>query len=88
MAHEASARTMIPAKSPPPARGRAARQAKPSRTAPGGTGRAATQCGRPVIELECEITVYQAGEEQGRWRAVWHENGDRHHTQTRPRRAA
>jgi hypothetical protein len=30
-----------------------------------------------VIELECGITVYPAREEQGRWRAVWHENGVR-----------
>jgi len=30
-----------------------------------------------VIELECGITVYPAREEQGRWRAVWHENGER-----------
>ena len=28
-----------------------------------------------MIELECGITVYPAREEQGRWRAVWHENG-------------
>ncbi|MDQ2813661.1 MAG: site-specific integrase [Actinomycetota bacterium] len=37
----------------------------------------ATRGGRPVIELENGITVYPAGEEQGRWRAVWHENGAR-----------
>jgi hypothetical protein len=30
-----------------------------------------------VIELECGITVYPAREEQGRWRAAWHENGQR-----------
>jgi hypothetical protein len=30
-----------------------------------------------VIELECGITVYPAREEQGPWRAVWHENGAR-----------
>jgi integrase len=42
-----------------------------------GTGRAATRGGGPVIELECGITVYPAREEQGRWRAVWHENGAR-----------
>jgi hypothetical protein len=27
--------------------------------------------------LECGITVYPAREEQGRWRAVWYENGQR-----------
>jgi hypothetical protein len=43
----------------------------------GGTGRAATRGGGPVIELECGVTVYPAREEQGRWRAVWHENGQR-----------
>ena len=42
-----------------------------------GTGRAATRGGGPVIELDCGITVYPAREEQGRWRAVWHENGAR-----------
>ena len=82
MAQEASVWTKIPTKSPQPARSRAARQAKSSRTAPGrmlagGTGRAATRGGGPVIELECGITVYPAREEQGRWRAVWHENGER-----------
>jgi hypothetical protein len=30
-----------------------------------------------VIELGCGITVYPAREEQGRWRAVWYENGER-----------
>ena len=67
-------------------RGGAARssagRAKAGRTARGrvlasGTGRAATRGGGPVIELECGITVYPAREEQGRWRAVWHENGER-----------
>ena len=32
---------------------------------------------RPVIELECGITVYPAREEGDRWRAVWKENGER-----------
>ena len=75
MAHDAPARTKIPTKSTQPARGQAASQAKHGRTAPGrmlasGTGRAATRGGRPVIELECRITVYPAREEQGRWRGV------------------
>jgi hypothetical protein len=30
-----------------------------------------------VIELECGITVYPARSEGGRWRAVWHEDGER-----------
>ena len=67
-------------------RGGAARssagRAKAGRTARGrvlesGPGRAATRGGGPVIELECGITVYPAREEQGRWRAVWYENGER-----------
>ncbi len=86
MAQEAPARTKIPTKSPQPARGGAARpsagRAKAGRTIRGrvlasGTGRAATRGGGPVIELECGITVYPAREEQGRWRAVWYENGER-----------
>jgi hypothetical protein len=32
---------------------------------------------RVVIEVEGGITVYPAREEGGRWRAVWHENGQR-----------
>jgi integrase len=32
---------------------------------------------RPVIELECGITVYPARCEHGRWRAVWYEDGQR-----------
>jgi integrase len=82
MAQQAPARTKIPTESPQPARGRAAGQAKSSRTAPGrmlasGTGRAATRGGGPVIEMQCGITVYPPREEQGRWRAVWQENGAR-----------
>jgi hypothetical protein len=42
-----------------------------------GTGRAATRGGGEVIELECGITVYPARSEGGRWRAVWHEDGER-----------
>jgi integrase len=69
----------IPTKSPQPAR-KAARPA--GRRALGrilvtGTGRAATRGGGEVIELEYGITVYPAREEPGRWRAVWHENGQR-----------
>ena len=30
-----------------------------------------------MIELECGITVYPARGEQGRWRAVWYEDGER-----------
>jgi hypothetical protein len=78
MAHDAPARSKIPTKSPQPARGRAkSGRPAPGRMLAGGTGRAATRGGGPVIELECGITVYPAREEQGRWRAVWQENGER-----------
>src|SRR5271170_1128126 len=82
MAQQAPSRSKIPTKSPQPVRSRASSQAKSSRTAPGrmlasGAGRAATRGAGPVIELECGITVYPARGEQGRWRAVWHENGQR-----------
>ncbi len=30
-----------------------------------------------MIKLECGITVYPARTEGGRWRAVWHEDGQR-----------
>ena len=40
-------------------------------------GRAATSGDGEVIELECGITVYPARCEGGRWRAVWHEDGQR-----------
>ncbi|MGH3275952.1 MAG: hypothetical protein ACRDNZ_16705, partial [Streptosporangiaceae bacterium] len=43
----------------------------------GGAERAATRGGGEVIELEHGITVYPAREERGRWRAVWHEDGER-----------
>ena len=32
---------------------------------------------RPVIELECGITVYPSRCERARWRAVWYEDGQR-----------
>jgi hypothetical protein len=75
MAQQAPSRSKIPQ----PARGRASSHAKSGRTAPGrmlasGAGRAATRGAGPVIELDCGIPVYPAREEQGRWRAVWHEN--------------
>ena len=85
MAQSAPAVFKIPTKSPQPARGKPGRpagRAKAGRPAPGrvlasGTGRAATRGGGEVIELEYGITVYPAREEQGRWRAVWYENGER-----------
>ena len=38
---------------------------------------AAGQPGRPVIELDCGITVYPARFDGDRWRAVWYEDGQR-----------
>jgi integrase len=75
----------IPTKSPQPAHGKAGRpagRAKANRLAPArvlanGTGRAATRGGGEVIELEYGISVYPARKENGRWRAVWYENGER-----------
>ena len=85
MAQSAPAVFKIPTKSPQPARGKPGRpagRAKTRRPASGrvlasGTGRAATRGGGEVIELEYGITVYPAREEQGRWRAVWYETGER-----------
>ena len=86
MTQAAPARTKIPTKSPQPAPGRAARPAGRAKHAAGaarsqvlasGNGRAATRGGGEVIELECGITVYPARSEGGRWRAVWHEDGER-----------
>ena len=89
MAQLAPSRPKIPTKSPQPARGKAARRAPAAtgRAARGhdfvsGTGRPAARGeGRPVIELECGVTVYPAREEGGRWRAVWYENGQRRQCQ-------
>jgi hypothetical protein len=39
--------------------------------------RESTRGGGEVIELECGITVYPARSAGGRWRAVWHEDGQR-----------
>jgi len=39
--------------------------------------RAATRGGGEVIKLELGITVYPPRQEGGRWRAVWHEDGER-----------
>ncbi len=83
MAQEAPARRTRSPQTPhnrpaagPPGGAKSGRAA-PGRMLAGGTGRAATRGGGPVIELECGVTVYPARKEQGRWRAVWHENGER-----------
>jgi hypothetical protein len=80
--------TKIPTKSPQPARGKAARPARRARAGrpavlASGTGRAATRGGGEVIELEYGITVYPVREEGGRWRVVWHEDGERQQSEAR-----
>jgi integrase len=85
MTQAATPLTKIPTKSPQAGRGKAVRAGgRPTAGRPaagkilaGGSGRAATRGGGEVIELEHGITVYPAREEPGRWRAVWHENGER-----------
>jgi integrase len=68
--------TKIPTKSPQPSRRKAVRPPA-GKILGSGTGRAATQGGGEVIELEHGISVYPAREDRGRWRAVWHEGGER-----------
>ena len=81
MTQAAPAVFKIPTKSPQPARSRVAppKVGRPpgARVLANGTGRAATRGGGEVIELEYGITVYPAREQGGRWRAVWHESGQR-----------
>jgi hypothetical protein len=75
----------IPTESPQPARSRAASRAlkvaaaqpKAARRAAGVEARAATRGDGEVIELKLGITVYLPRDKGGRWRAVWHEDGER-----------
>ena len=83
MTRSGSMRAKIPTESPQPFRKGVARAAGRPKAASspaalaGSTERAATRGGGEVIELECGITVYPARSEGGRWRAVWHEDGER-----------
>jgi hypothetical protein len=86
MVRQAPSRSRFPTKSPQAVRGgkRPAGYAKPGGIPRGsilasGNTREAKRTGAPVIELEHGITVYlpRGGGEQGRWRAVWQENGKR-----------
>jgi integrase len=66
----------------PPAAGPSAQAKKAADTSrslvfANGNGRAATRGSGEVIELECGVTVYPARGAGGRWRAVWHEAGQR-----------
>jgi hypothetical protein len=84
MTQVAPAASKIPTKSPQLTRSKATRPRRPKagrlaseRVLPSGSARAATRGGGEVVELEYGITVYPAREEPGRWRAVWHEDGER-----------
>jgi hypothetical protein len=83
MTRSASIRAKFPTESPQPFRKGAARAAGRPKAASspavlaGGTERAATRGGGEAIELQCGITVYPARSEGGRWRGVWHEDGER-----------
>jgi integrase len=78
MAQEVPARTKIPTTGPWP--GRQAGEIQPHGTRQDARERDRA-CGhpgrRPGDRAGMRITVYPAREEQGRWRAVWHENGAR-----------
>jgi hypothetical protein len=75
----------IPTESPQPARGKAASRAlnlvaaqpKAARRVAGIETRAATRGDGEVIELDLGITVYPPRDKGGRWRAIWHEDGER-----------
>jgi hypothetical protein len=86
MTQPSAADVKIPTESPQLAPHGAAKPLRRPRKTPGagrspvlsgGSGRTATRGGGEVIELECGITVYPARSEGGRWRAVWHEDGER-----------
>jgi integrase len=85
MAQAPTAIFKIPTESPQPAARKPVRTARPtkqgagsaSKLLAGGSERAASRGGGEVITLDCGITVYPARGEQGRWRAVWHEDDKR-----------
>ncbi|MGH3402145.1 MAG: hypothetical protein ACRDRJ_06445 [Streptosporangiaceae bacterium] len=90
MMQAAAPLTKIPTKNPQLRRvvaarsdGRAKSADRGSLVLAGGTERAATHGGGEVVELEYGITVYPAREEGGRWRAVWHEDGERQQCEAR-----
>jgi hypothetical protein len=81
MAQAPAAIFKIPTESPQPPRGRAralaaARPKAASRVA-GIETRVATRGDGEVIELDLGITVYPPRDKGGRWRAFWHEDGER-----------
>ena len=77
----------IPTKSSQLARGAVSRVRKAAAAHPKAAGRvagmetrAATRGDGEAIELEHGITVYLPPQEGGRWRAIWHEDGERQAT--------
>jgi hypothetical protein len=84
MAQATAAIFKIPTESPQPARDRTSRALKAAAARPraasrvtGIETRAATRGDGEVIQLELGITVYPPRDTGGRWRAVWHEEGER-----------
>ena len=78
MAQEAPARAKIPATGPRPGRQAGEIQPHGIRQDARERDRACGHPGRrPGDRAGMRITVYPAREEQGRWRAVWRENGAR-----------
>jgi hypothetical protein len=61
----------------PPGPGKKASGVSPSPVFASGSGRAATRGSGEVIELDCGVTVDLTHFAGGRWRAVWHEAGER-----------
>jgi hypothetical protein len=90
MARAPAAIFKIPTESPQPALDRASRArnavTSPPRAASRVAGietRAATRGDAEVIELDVGITVYPPRDKGGRWRAVWHEDGERQQCESR-----
>jgi hypothetical protein len=84
MTQAAAAIFKIPTQSPQPSRGKPGRARKAPAAQPGAASRvaraetrAATRGDGEVIELDLGITVYPPRDKGGRWRAVWHEDGER-----------
>jgi hypothetical protein len=91
MAQAPAAIFKIPRESPQPPRGRAKRALKLAAAQPkaasrvaGIETRAATRGDGEVIELDLGITVYPPRDKGGRWRAVWHEDGERQQCESVP----
>ena len=62
---------------PPSVRGKAARSANAPARVSGDTRQSVRRSDRPVVELDCGVTVYPSRGEGDAWRAVWVEGGRR-----------